>query len=54
LWGLDQLLEPAGKRKRDNEDISGPQMLKKIAIGVYRPRKKWSAIVLLKSARKLY
>jgi hypothetical protein len=40
LWGLDQLLEPAGKRKRDNENISGPQILKKITIGVYWPRKK--------------
>jgi superfamily II DNA or RNA helicase len=54
LWGLDQLLGPAGKRKRDGEDIGGPQMLKKIAMGVYRPRKKWSAAALLKSARKLY
>jgi hypothetical protein len=48
------LLGPAGKRKRDGEDIGGPQMLKKIALGVYRPRKKWSAAALLKSARKLY
>jgi hypothetical protein len=54
LWGLDQLLGPAGKRKRDGEDIGGPQMLKKIAMGVYRPRKKWSAAALLKNARKLY
>ena len=54
LWGLDQLLGPAGKRKRDGEDIGGPQMLKKIAMGVYRPRKKWSAAALLNSARKLY
>jgi hypothetical protein len=29
-------------------------MLKKIAMGVYRPRKKWSVAALLKSARKLY
>jgi hypothetical protein len=48
------LLEPARKRKRDSEDISSPQILKKIAIGVYRPRKKWLAAALLKSARKLY
>ena len=54
LWGLDQLLGPAGKRKRDGKDISGPQMLKKIAMGIYRPQKKWSAAALLKSARKLY
>jgi hypothetical protein len=40
LWGLDQLLELARKRKRDSEGVSGPQILKKIAIGVYRPRKK--------------
>lgn len=54
LWGLDQLLGPAGKRQRDGGDVGGPQMLKKIAMGVYRPRKKWSAAALLKSARKLY
>jgi superfamily II DNA helicase RecQ len=29
-------------------------MLKKIAIGVYRPWKKWSVTALLKSVRKLY
>ena len=40
LWGLDQLLGPIRKRKRDGEDVSGPRMLKQIAIEVYRPRKK--------------
>ncbi|HEY0934969.1 MAG TPA: DEAD/DEAH box helicase, partial [Trebonia sp.] len=54
LWGLDQLLGPAGKRQRDGGDVGGPQMLKKIAMGVYRPRKRWSAAALLKGARKLY
>jgi superfamily II DNA helicase RecQ len=29
-------------------------MLKKIAMGVYWPRKKWSIAALLKSVRKLY
>ena len=66
LWGLDQLLgSPAAGKKRgrggdDNGDdyredgAAGSQMLKKIAMGVYRPRKKWSAAALLKGARKLY
>ena len=42
LWGLDALLGPARKRKRDGLEPGGPQMLKKIAMGVYRRRKKWS------------
>jgi superfamily II DNA or RNA helicase len=54
LWGLDQLLEAAGKRKRGSGDVGGPQMLKQIAMGVYRPRTKWAAAALLKGARKLY
>ena len=51
---IHQLLSPARKRKPDSEDIGGPQMLKKIAMGVYQPRKKWSATALLKNARRLY
>ena len=67
LWGLDELLQPAGgKRKRDGEeggrggggggdgDGGGPQMLKRIAMGVRRPRKRWSAAALLRRARELY
>jgi hypothetical protein len=48
------LLGPTGKKKRDNKGVSGPQILKKIAIGVYRPRKKWLTAVLLENTRKLY
>jgi hypothetical protein len=48
------LLGLARKRQRDGGDVNGPQMLKKIAMGVYRPWKKWSVTALLKSARKLY
>ncbi|PVH68494.1 hypothetical protein DL98DRAFT_630600 [Cadophora sp. DSE1049] len=54
LWRLDQLLGPARKRKQDSEDVSSLQMLKKIAMGVYWPRKKWLVAALLKSARMLY
>jgi hypothetical protein len=48
------LLGLARKRQWDNGDVNGPQMLKKIAMGVYRPWKKWLVAALLKSARKLY
>jgi superfamily II DNA or RNA helicase len=54
LWGLDTVLGPAGKRKRADPESDGPQMLKKVAMGVYRPRKKWSSAALLKAARGLY
>jgi hypothetical protein len=54
LWGLDQLLGPTRKRKRDDKGVGGPQMLKKIAIRVYRPRKKWLVAALLENTRKLY
>jgi hypothetical protein len=58
FWKLETLFdEPArGKRKRDGEraEPDGPQLLKRIAMGVCRPRKKWSAAALLKEARRLY
>ena len=54
LWGLDSLLGPLGKRKQDKSESSSPRMLKRIAMGVCRSRKKWSAAALLKGARKLY
>jgi hypothetical protein len=56
FWGLDTLLElePTGKRKRNDVDPDGPRLLKRIAQGVYRPRKKWSSAALLKGARQLY
>ncbi|TVY12548.1 hypothetical protein LARI1_G009653, partial [Lachnellula arida] len=54
FWGLDTLLESTSKRKRNGLDPDGPRLLKKIAQGVYRPRKKWSSAALLKGARQLY
>lgn len=37
LWGLDQLFGAAtGKRTREPDDVGGPQMLKRIAMGTYR------------------
>ena len=54
FWGLDAILESGSKRKRDESDPDGPRLLKRIARGVYRPRRKWSAAALLKGARQLY
>jgi hypothetical protein len=54
FWDLDTLLESTSKRKRNGLDPDGPRLLKKIAQGVYRPRKKWSSAALLKGARQLY
>ena len=54
FWGLDALLEPTSKRKQSGLDPDGPRLLKRIAQGVYQPRKRWSAAALLKGARQLY
>lgn len=54
LWGLDALFGAGRKRKQDNLELGSTQMLKRIAVGVYQPQKRWSAAALLKSARKLY
>ncbi|KFZ20411.1 hypothetical protein V501_00159 [Pseudogymnoascus sp. VKM F-4519 (FW-2642)] len=54
FWGLDSLLGSPSKRKRSDLDVDGPQLLKRIARGVYRPRKKWSSAALLRGARQLY
>jgi hypothetical protein len=57
FWKLDALFAPAGggKRKRDGAEPDGPQLLKQIAMGVYRRRRtKWSAAALLNEARRLY
>ena len=35
--------------KRDGDEVGGPQMLKTIATGVYRPWKKWAAAALLRA-----
>ncbi len=58
LWGLDALLlesaAAAGKRKQGDPEPDGPRLLKRIARGVYRPRKRWSSAALLRGARQLY
>ena len=48
LWRLHQLLGPARKSKQDREDVGSLQMLKKIAMGVYWPRKKSLVAALLR------
>jgi superfamily II DNA helicase RecQ len=54
FWGLDSLLKgPSSKRGRleeENESV----MPKKIAAGLYRPRKPWAAGPLLEHATRLY
>jgi hypothetical protein len=54
FWDVDALLGSVSKRKRDDSEIDGPRLLKRIARGIHRPRKKWSATALLKEARLLY
>lgn len=50
FWGVEMLLKP--KRRRAQEEES--RLLKRVAIGVYKPRKPWSADALLEGARRLY
>lgn len=54
FWDLDILLDSTRKRKRGDLDPEGPRLLKRIAQGIYRPRRKWSSAALLKEARQLY
>lgn len=54
FWGLDPLFGPTHKRSRDDLNPDGPRLLKRIAQGVYRPRKTWSSPALLEGARQLY
>jgi hypothetical protein len=54
FWDVDALLGSVSKRKRVDSDTDGPRLLKRIAQGIHRPRKKWSATALLKEARQLY
>ncbi|ELR09269.1 hypothetical protein GMDG_03839 [Pseudogymnoascus destructans 20631-21] len=58
LWDLDTVLGDAvaAVRKRNREaaeaaESDRPRMLKRIAVGVYQPRKRWSAAAQLKGAR---
>ena len=52
LWGLDVVLK--GKKRRASEEAKGPAMMKKIAMGVYRPKKAWSPAALLGGVRRLH
>lgn len=50
FWGVETIL----KRKRRERVEEAPGMTKRIALGVYRPRKPWSSEALLEGLRKLY
>lgn len=50
FWGVERILNP--KKRSAQEETS--RLAKRVAIGVYRPRKPWSAEALLGGARKLY
>jgi superfamily II DNA helicase RecQ len=50
FWGVDTILK-AGKRGQREE---GSRLTKRIAMGVYKPRKPWSAEALLGGMRKLF
>ena len=49
FWGVETILQ----RKRKGVD-NGSHLTKRVALGVYRPRKPWSSEALLEGARKLY
>jgi len=50
FWGVETVLKPK-KRVRVEEES---RLTKRVAMGVYRPRKPWSAEALLGGARKLF
>ncbi|KAJ9618039.1 hypothetical protein H2203_009313 [Taxawa tesnikishii (nom. ined.)] len=50
FWGVETMLK-GKKRKRDGEEC---RLKERLAKGVYRPRKPWSAEALLEGLRKLY
>ncbi|KAI7140984.1 hypothetical protein KC316_g16311, partial [Hortaea werneckii] len=49
FWGVEMLLKP---QKRCAPEEASP-LLKRVARGIYKPRKPWSADALLEGARKL-
>jgi superfamily II DNA helicase RecQ len=51
FWGVDVILR---NRKRPAVDLATPSLSKRIAMGVYRPRKPWSTEALLGGVRELY
>ena len=50
FWGVDTIL----CRKRHYQTDSGPRLVKRLATGLYRPRKPWSADALLGGIQRLY
>lgn len=50
FWGVETLL---GSKKRSAQE-EGCRLAKRVAMGVYRPRRPWSAEALLGGARKLF
>ena len=53
FWGVETILK-AGKRGRESETVGRRPLTKRIAMGIYRPRKPWASEELLLGARKLY
>ncbi|KAK0847016.1 hypothetical protein LTR03_006526 [Friedmanniomyces endolithicus] len=53
FWGVETILK-AGKRGRESETVGRRPLTKRIAMGIYRPRKPWASEELLLAARKLY
>lgn len=51
FWGVDIIL---GDRKRKAEDAKDSRLSKRIASGIYRPRKPWSSEALLTGLRQLF
>lgn len=51
FWGLSVMVQ---NRKRAYEGTETPRLKKRIAMGVYRPRKPWSTEALLGGLRDLY
>ena len=51
FWGLSIMVRD---RKRPLPEPDAPRLSKRIAMGIYRPRKPWSAEALLGGLRKLY
>ena len=50
FWGVETILKPKKRHAQEEES----RLLKRVALGVYKPRKPWSADALLEAARKLY
>ena len=51
FWGLSVMVQ---SHKRPRAEAETPRLNKRIAMGVYRPRKPWSTEALLGGLRKLY